>query len=192
MSMHSRKLDFFKEFLVDSSTVSTSWIDIRPSTSIDANTEVVEFLVPKNSTAFWDLRRSYVEIMAKMVKKDGSKIPIGSRCGIINNLGQTLFRTMEVTLNNHQFGSNPGLHHIRGYLDNFIGMTKDAKDTYLKGEMYFQDSAGEFHDCDPMGGLNKGLQERAIFYADSKVFKLAAALRATCLCKTVTFCLELK
>lgn len=173
---YDSKALLFEDRNIDITSDSTQWIDIKPSTVIDANTEIIEFNVPKNYAYFWDLARSYVEITAKVVKEDGTSIADIEPVGVINNLGHTIFRTQECTINQHQFGSSPNLHHIRCYWENLLGYTSDAKTSYLQAAMFYPDTAGAFHETVITGGGNQGLYDRAFMTRGSKVFKTAAAI----------------
>lgn len=173
---YNPKAFLFSNQKVDVTAEATSWIDIKPVNVIDRNTDYIEFAVPKNYKAFWDLKRSYLEIEAKLVKADGSAFVIGDNVGVINNLGQTLFRTLECTINQHQFGSSPNLHHLRSYMENLLGSSAQAQNSYLQSELWFKDTPLRFHITDPVNGANDGLRRRLYVTQQSAVFKMASAI----------------
>lgn len=173
---YNNKALLFDDKRIDITAEGTFWTDIKCSNVIDRNTEVLEFNVPKNYSLFWDLHRSYIEIEAKVVNEDGSTIPNTESVGVINNLAHTLFRTQECTINHHQFGSNPNLHHIRCYWENLLGYSGDAKNSYLQAAMFYPDTRNLFNETDPVGGANTGLKDRLYFHQNSQIFKMAAAV----------------
>lgn len=162
---------------IDVTTEATSWIDIKPvSGGVDKNAEQIEFVVSRNYEAFWDLKRSYLEIEARVVKKDGTTIPVTTPVSVINNLGQTMFRTLECTINQRQFGSSPNLHHIRAYMENLLFTSKEAKETYLQPELWYRDTFGYFDTTDPLVSHNVGLKDRFYFVQNSTIFKMIAGI----------------
>lgn len=171
-----KKALLFKDTNVDVTSEDTIWIDVRPSNVIDKNTEVIEFNVPKHYDNFWDLRRSYLEVEAKVVNEDGSIIPDAQHVGVINNIGHTMFRTLECTINQHQFSSNPNFYPIRCYWENLLGFTSDAQKGYLQAAMWFPDTHGQFNETNPAGGANEGLVDRFFLTKESRTFKLASAI----------------
>lgn len=173
---YDKRALLFKDSNIDITAEDTIWIDVRPSNVLDKNTEVIEFNVPKNFDSFWDLRRSYLEVEAKVVNADGSAIPDAQHVGVINNLGHTMFRTLECTINQHQFSSNPNFYPIRCYWENLLGFTSDAQKGYLQAAMWFPDTHGQFSETNPAGGANEGLVDRFFLTKESRTFKLASAI----------------
>ena len=139
MSIYNGKTNIFSDTVSDVSAFSTTFVDIRPSTVVDPDLEIVEFMVPKNSECYWDLSRSYLETTCQLTGSDGSA-SLGTQGGVINNPGQTLWRTLEVTIGNYTMGSTPSLQHIRGYVENLIGTSANAKKEYLQFELFFMDT----------------------------------------------------
>lgn len=173
---YDRKALLFGDANIDVTVENTNWIDIRPSNVIDRNTEVVEFNVPKNYGSFFDLGRSYMEVEARVVNANYVGIDDTEPVGVINNLGHTMFRTLECTINQHQFRTNPGMYGMRCYLENLLGFDSDAQASYLQGAMWYPDTAEAFSETDPLGGTNDGLKDRFFLTQGSKTFKLASSI----------------
>ena len=168
-------MHLFTEMKTDVTNENISWIDVRPTNVIDKNTEVVDFFIPKNTNVFWDLSRSYMEITAKVVNKDDSTMVSDLKVGVINSLGSTMWRTVETTINQYQFGSNPNLYHLQCYLENLLTTTQDAKNSYMQSQLWFVDSPGLLNISDPEQG-NEGYKQRYEFTRGSQQFKMAVPI----------------
>ena len=131
------QMHLFKSMRRDVSVAETRMLDISPSTSLDPRADVFEFNVPAGPGVYFHLRKCYLDLELRLVKGDGSLLTVSDKIGVINNLGVTLFRTVELTLNQRQFGSNPNAYHIKSYLENMIFRSAEAKNTYLKGELWY-------------------------------------------------------
>lgn len=118
---------------------NTVWVDIGPNTVISKKTDIIEFVVPRNQSCMWDLNRSYLEVEAQIIKSTGEVINLEDQVSVINNLGQTMWANMELTLGQYSFPSTPRLYGLRAYFENVLLRSIQAKESYMKAEMYYED-----------------------------------------------------
>ena len=172
--MYSGQSDLFAGRIRDDTYSSTSFIDIKPVTPIDKNLDVVEINVSSNYGCMWDLSRCLLETKMKMVDKNEKSVT--DKITIVNNIGQALWRTHEVTVGNLPLGSSPGLQHLRGYVENTLGTSSDAKESYLKSEIYYKEKFGKYNSDDQ--DENRSLEYRYNFCKSTKEFKCVAKIHS--------------
>ncbi len=143
----SERFALFQKVRTDRSYDKSFVIDYL-SSAFSENSNVYEFHIPSNSSNYIDLFNSTIQFKFTIVNEDGSPIdwtvePIPS-ISYCNNIGHTMFRTGELTLNNMSLASD----HM-SYRCMFKALTEKSP-TLLESE-----------------GTN------AAFYLDNGSFKLA-------------------
>lgn len=139
-----------------------------PTTTLDRGGPL-EFKVHVGDDEYLDPGDSFLYIRAKIVdehgaalreKNDNGEILENAMVFPIANVGSSLFRQIDVSLNSQSVSSNDGLYAYRAYIENLLSFGNDAKKHQLAATMFNQDIL----EMDEHGKLdeskNKGAKER--------------------------------
>lgn len=125
----------------DVSTVSEHYETVYPSFQI-GDSDVLEFNLPVSSTHYTNLSKSFMYLRVKVVKQDGSDIPTDSKTAPVNLLFSSLFRNLEIYLNNVLINSIDNNYGYSSYIQRMLTSTKVEKDTKLQSELFYPSSSG--------------------------------------------------
>lgn len=145
---------------------------IDPIASLD-NAGAINFVIKCDDTEFLDLKNTVIFVATRITDDAGAVIPAQdagppivhndrSNCILINGIGSTWFKNLQVRLNGTSVELGDGLYAFRSDLDNRLSYTKEAKEQQLSMEGFdeetypFEDlNANEIHfDEDPYTDAN--------------------------------------
>lgn len=124
----------------DVSTVSDHYETVYPSFQI-GDSDVLEFNLPVSSTHYTNLSKSFLYLRVKIVDKDGSDIADNSKTAPVNLLFSSLFRNLEIYLNNVLINSIDNNYGYSSYIHRMLTSTKVDKETKLQSELYYPSSS---------------------------------------------------
>ena len=99
-------VQIFDDIAYDSEVKASKYEDYFP-TSIISDNSPIEFVIPAQKIYYTDLQSFYLTIVAKVVKGDGKNLDYDqakeedrSKVGPVNNFGSSIFKQVEVLINN--------------------------------------------------------------------------------------------
>lgn len=148
--------------------------EIRPLSQI-SNEVPLEFKIAASNTLdYIDLASSQLYVKLKVTKADGKDLDSSSKVGPVNLFLQSLFSTVEVTLQNKvtlTCTNNP----YRAMIQTLLKYGTDADTSQLTTQLFIKDDHASMNDCDTAGS-NDGLVERTGYVALSKMLDLQGGL----------------
>lgn len=135
------------------------WIDHRPISTISSSSPI-EFSV-KGTENYLDLSKTMLFVRLKITKANGADLNAGEKTGPVNLLLQSLFKQVDVFLNEILITQSTGTYSYKSMFETMLNYGTDAKKSHLTGSLYYKDTAGHMDETDPTGtGSNTGLQFR--------------------------------
>lgn len=131
-----------------------------------------EIILPNDSNEYTQLDSIRLSGEVEVVKADGAAIAEADVVSVVNNFPQTLFRQIEVYLNNTVVNdlSTP-TYPYKAFLENHLSYDRDLKLTTLKArEMYIVDTVGTEEDVAGALKVDGGIKARALLIRGKKVF----------------------
>lgn len=148
--------------------------EIRPLSQISNDVPLEFRIATSNTLDYLDLRGSQLYVKLKVTKSDGSNLDGSSKVGPVNLFLQSIFSTVEVTLQNKvtlTCTSNP----YRSMIQTLLNYGEDAENSQLTTQLFRKDTSVAIDDCDTAGS-NDGLVERTAYIALSKFLDLQGGL----------------
>ena len=148
--------------------------EIRPLSQISNDVPLEFRIASSNTLSYLDLHGSQLYLKLKVTKSDGSDLDETSKVGPANLFMQSLFSTVEVTLQNKvtlTCNNNP----YRSIIQTLLSYGESAKKSQLTTMLFIKDSSEAIDDCESSGG-NDGLVERSAYIALSKFLDLQGGL----------------
>lgn len=148
--------------------------EIRPLSQI-SNEVPLEFrIAASNSLDYLDMHGSQFYVKLKVTKPDGTNLDAQSKVGPVNLFLQSLFSTVEVTLQNKVTLTCTG-YPYRSMIKTLLNFGEHAENSQLTTMLFIKDSYEAMDDCNTAGS-NDGLVERAGYIAVSKFLDLQGGL----------------
>ena len=111
------QLDIFSSKPTIKSIVGVQWIEHRPIAAVDDGC-CLEFQIPPVSQHYMDLDHSLLKLKVKVKKADGTPIAAGEKVGLTNNVLNSIFSQVDVTLNDLNISPSVGTNHpYRAFLE---------------------------------------------------------------------------
>lgn len=148
--------------------------EIRPLSQISNDVPIEFRIAASNTLDYLDLNGSQIYVKLKVTKADGSNLDGSSKVGPTNLFLQSLFSSVDVTLQNKitlSCAANP----YRAMIQTLLNYGSDAKNSQLTTMLFIKDSYEAMDDCDTAGS-NDGLVERTAYIALSKFLDLQGGL----------------
>ena len=140
------ELDLFTVPPTQTSIEDGVWDTIQPHPNI--NDGVIRFDIPATSSHYVDLAETHLYVTAKITNKAGDvKIVDADKTGPVNNFLHSIFSQVEVFLNNTPVENSNSTYAYRAYLENLLCYNKEAKNTFLQGDLFYKDT-GDFESND--------------------------------------------
>lgn len=154
------ELDLFRPRNVQTSILKTEEICYKPLTSLE-NQNVIEFACQGHGDMYIDLSTINLRLKVQIIKSDGSTYKAGDpkQPGIANNVLNSLFRQVNVSLNGKSVNSSDGNYSYRAYVETLMNYGGDANLTHLETV-----------------GWNKNSTARSSMFKDSAVIELYGKL----------------
>lgn len=145
----------------------------------EANNKNLLLTIPK-SNDYTALHNSYLVVTCKVTKPNGdvcdhANANTPDRVCITNNLAQSLWKNVKVSVNGVEVEDSAGLHPYRAYLEALFNHS--AKVLEKRGPLlgWSKDTAGKF-DKNTKGGGNTGMDKRTIPFLNSAEVTLVSKL----------------
>lgn len=133
------------------------------------------FDIPSDKNDYISLKDSYMHVRAKIVNADGSDIANDAEVAPCNNLLQSIFKQVDVSLNNQTVTSSTNTYHLRAYIENLLSYGTEAKSSQLTAGLWYKDTAGEL---ETIGDGNNGYAKRKALAAGSRTIDLLGRIHS--------------
>ena len=134
-AVRSPELSLVKVPPTDVSITSRKKVVINP---FNTGINPVDFQIDPQS-GFVDLGQSYFELELRLVKADGTQLTAAAGSTIMpaNNMAHTIFRQVNVRLNNTLISPQTDTYHYKAYMDNVINFDRQDGEDILAAEGWF-------------------------------------------------------
>ena len=149
------ELDLFSNLPTQASVEDGFHTEIQPNTSLDDGP--IKFTVSGDSNYYLDLASSYLYLEVKITKADGTAVDADTEVGPVNLLAHSLFKQIDVYLNDVLFSNASNLYHYRALLETLLTYNDEAKKSQLTMALFYKDTAGKM---DNIADDNVGLKTR--------------------------------
>ena len=137
----------------------------------------ISFTIPPSDYRFLDLSKTTIKLSVHIMKSDGKKMVAQEMATPSNLFLHTLFKNVEVTIQNTNISSKTGnLYAYSAMLDVITKETNAAKQSVLQSELFFPDTA-PMDDSNPFLVGNTGLSDRYAYARLSQTMTLEGKLR---------------
>ena len=126
------------------------------------------------------MNRTNIEIKFRVKKSDGTNLAAGDKVSTINNIVGTMFRDIDVVINNETISYSGSNLAQRAMIEDIVSYGTDASKGWMQCGGFFKDTAGQMDNLDPNpaadAAVNKGLKKRAALIAESKLVTVRGRL----------------
>ncbi|MCP4393478.1 MAG: hypothetical protein GY804_04320 [Alphaproteobacteria bacterium] len=170
-------LDLFSPVPVQLSVSESKFEKIGTKTALDGNTPLLEFTAGADKVYYTDLSNSFIYIKCKYVTKVGGAISGTPKIGPIQYPVTSLFKSIDLYLNDVKISPNESNLHYIHFLYNAL-QSQQAKDSYLTLGLWYDDdyssleNAGQANPQEEGAKKNKGLKKRADYFGSSREVEL--------------------
>ena len=173
----SESLDLFSTPVVQNDVDYFKDVEYFPQTAaLNASKQTVVFDIPAQPDHMIDLNHSY--FVSTLAIKRASGADIGKTTaeftGVINNIGQSMWKQIELVLNDTPVTEANGMYAYQSYLETILSFDETKTENYLKMTNWVSDSIGK----EDTGYLtnsvtkNHGLNTRSAPFDDSEKVKV--------------------
>jgi hypothetical protein len=166
-------LPYLQSAVENSQIVEHSCLTVLPSS--DEN--FLEFRIDKTDS-YTDLDRTWLYVQVQVLNKDGTNLEGTDSCTVINNIGYSLFSSVDVFISNTRVTKSETFYPWWTYVYNLLFYSQSASDRYLEhGNLWYLDEPGRLDKIDLLASeTNKGMKYRQSTCGDSKKFWLCTKL----------------
>ena len=125
-----------------------------------------EFLIPA-SNELTLLPQTRIQGVCKIVRKDGTDLPIDTDFSVVNLFPHSIFSQVDLEIDGVNLSCQDNLYPYKAYLETLLTFGLDSKGSHLTTSHYAKDTAHHFNDFDDK---NKGYIERKKDVSGSKSF----------------------
>jgi hypothetical protein len=171
----AKELDLFYTPPTEGVIQKKQWIQYRPTAQITEGSPL-EFLVPGTGSQYTDLKHTYLSLIVRILKGDGSTCAVMDKVGPVNIPLHSLFNQVELFLN-QTLASSTGVNYAyKAIIDTLLNATSDTVESTLQSEGFWKDYPNFMDDDDPIEGSNTGLTNRFVLMNNSKLAEFRGPL----------------
>ena len=131
------RYNIFSAKPVNTATKQELFIDFRPLNQIGPN-QIIEFNAPNTSLYYTDLSRTKLQLKVRILKEDLSPIDGDCAVGLINNALHSLFRQVDVSLQQQNISPEIGFcYPYKAIIDTLCNHTTSELDSKYGTEMFY-------------------------------------------------------
>ena len=145
---------------------------INTKTALDSNVAQLEFTANPDKIHYTSLSESVLMLKVKYQRVDGAALPAEPFIGPVNNLLTSMFRDIQLFINDILVSPNESNVAYVNFLHMFT-QSQNAKKSYLTTSLYYEDSFKNYETVNQpnpqaANNPNKGLQKRAKKFGGGK------------------------
>jgi hypothetical protein len=163
-----KELDLFYTPPTEGAIQRKRWIQYRPTANITEGSPL-EFIIPGSGSQYLDLKHTYLSLLTRIVKEDGSRTTNIEKVAPVNLTLHSMFNQVDLFLN-QKLTSTAGVNYpYKSLIDTLLNSSTEASKSGLQAEGFHMDEAGFMDETDPLEGANPGLTRRFISTNHSKL-----------------------
>lgn len=128
----------------------SKWMEYYPiSSTLQSETAPIEFDIQGQGDEYIDLSQTYVQIVCKFTKDDGTALT-GANTSVtpVNNIIHSLFSEIDVTLNSKIITPGTDTYPYKAYLEKLLSYRPKTLETQMKAcSLWEKDTAGHMDDA---------------------------------------------
>lgn len=142
------ELDSFTLPATQTSIQSGKWVQYKPISPLTDDSPI-EFVVPGHGEEYLDLAHTMLNLKAKIVKPDGTKLTeADATVGPVNNWLHSLFSQVDIYLNQKLVSPQNNTYAYRAYIETLLNYDDGAKLSHLTAALWYSDKSGHMDDCE--------------------------------------------
>ena len=170
-----KELDLFYTPPMEGAIQKKQWVQYRPTATISDGSPL-EFIMSGTGSQYIDLKRTYLSVITRIIKDDGSKCPPEEKVGPVNLTLHSLFSQIDLFLN-QKLASTVGVNYpYKAMIDTLLNATSEKMGSSLQTEGFVKDVTDFIDDDDPLEGTNTGLTKRFVMMSWSKLTEFRGPL----------------
>ena len=121
----------------------------------------------------------FLAVRAKVTKANRTELVADEKVGIMNNFLYSLFKLVDVFLEEKQVTQATGTYAYRAYSETLLNNGPATKQSQLMAAMFYTDTAGKMDVADStlvVANANVGLKKRYVFSHESGILEMAGPL----------------
>jgi hypothetical protein len=136
------ELDLFTVPFTVQQVDSGCYVYVQPLAPI-YNADTIDFVVPGSGDNYLDLSKTVLEIGGRFINKDKEEEPIpdGDDFYPVNNLMHSLFKQIDVTLNDVQVTQGSAYYPYKAYIEKLTNYSAGVKNSALTSALWYTDNA---------------------------------------------------
>ena len=145
------ELDLFDEFPTQVAVEEGGWILYRPVSAL-TDGGPIEFSIPGSGDQYIDLRNTRFFVRCKITKADGTELdPAVDKVGPACNFVHTLFKQIDIYLNNVLITNSDNLYAYRAMLETLMTFSHSAVKSQLQMGLFYKDEAHKLESEENVG-----------------------------------------
>ncbi|XP_048775208.2 uncharacterized protein F54H12.2-like [Ostrea edulis] len=162
-------LELFKVPPTNVTLEDSKWMEYHPiSSTLNSDTAPIEFEIKGQEDEYLDLSQSYLQMVCKFTKADGTALTgANSTSTPVNNILHSLFNEIDVSLNGKVITPGTDTYPYKAYLEKLLSYALKTLKTQMRAcTLWEKDTAGQMDDHE-YSALVQPPKEFAV--ADNKV-----------------------
>ena len=142
-------LELFKVPATNVTLEDSKWMEYYPiSSTLNSDTAPIEFEIKGQGDEYLDLSQSYLQVMCKFTKGDGSDLTgANSTSTPVNNILHSLFSEIDVSLNGKVVTPGTDTYPYKAYLEKLLSYSPDTLHTQMRAcTLWEKDTAGHMDE----------------------------------------------
>lgn len=169
------RFHIFSPLPVDASIKEHVTVSYRPIAPL-AHQEVVEFIIPPMAQYYVDLSRTKLRLGLRITDNKGEVITAADRVGLINYPLNTIFRSMEFSIQQREITASVGSNYAyKAVIDTLLNKDPAELKSSLQASGFFPDTPS-FMDHIEVEEANQGLMERWVLTRNGAIAHLEGEL----------------
>ena len=168
-------LDLFSVPPTQTAVEEGQFIEIHPLAAL-AHGAPIEFAITGGTEEYIDLSNTYLHVMAKVTRADGSNLAPNAEVGPVNLFLHSLFSQVDVSLNDTVITPSENTYPYKAYIETVLNRGIEAKKGHLTAACYYKDTAGKMDETQATD--NEGLQKRVALAAGSDELDMMGRIHA--------------
>lgn len=153
-------LNLFKAPPMNTAVYKKEWVSYRPITQLTKGSPI-QFSIAGTSSDYKDLKKMALYLKVRILQPDGSPITENDDVAFSNLTLQSLFKQVDVCLQQNNLSSAVGLNYAyKAMLDTILKYDEEPKETQLQTQLYYKDTANfmesSYHDSGNLGLIQRG------------------------------------
>lgn len=172
----SSEFDYFAPQVIAGDILDEYTVAINPTQAVNGK-QPIEFVIPSEPDVYRDLNNTLLEVTCKVTQAAGTNLADGTAIAPVNLLLHSMFKSVEVYLNNTRVSDSNNYYAERAYIETLLNTPEDVLKTRTVCEGWEKDDAANMNGITLAGaGTNSAFVKRNAWIAGSKTMKLVGRL----------------